>query len=204
VQTQPDSQIESYRKATNESKYSRDEGLLVLPVMGPAGTPPTVLRMHGGVGFRKVRWEAEKLGAPPLIPAFTSTSNDTIMFSDLYLSTPKVSGSQVQYLYEAHGEYTFVQNVTRGVDSNFQTGNMPYQTQRMNNFIFNASNGISVLSNFGGPMTWSAPISVITGFPDPTGPVSAEGASINISNPNYMYLDSTISGIQFFSEELIS
>lgn len=204
MQSQPDSQIANYRGATNESKYTRDEGLLVMPVMGPEGTPPTVIRMHGGVGFRKVRWDAEKLGAPPLIPAFTDTPNDTILSSDLYFSVPIVSGSQVQYMYEAHGEYTYVQNVTRTVGSDFQTGAMPYQTQAMNNFIYISSNGISLLSNFGAPPTWVAPPGVIFGFPDPTGPVSAEGADINIANPNYIYLDSTISGVNFFSENLIS
>src|SRR4051812_40541949 len=76
-----DLQAHKYRAGSAlESSYERNRGLLVIPVMGPAGTAPVVARVHAPYGVRTVEFAYAKQDAPPLMPAAADTnSGDTIL-----------------------------------------------------------------------------------------------------------------------------
>ena len=107
-----DIQSEMYESGQNSSSYNRDEGLLVLPVMGPVGTPPKRIRVHAPIGYRTVRWAYKKRATPPFIPSMADTpSGDIFLGGDVVMNTPDLGGSQNQLDFSAAGEYSYVQNV---------------------------------------------------------------------------------------------
>jgi len=106
---QLDLQSDRYRKSTIASKYTRDEGLLVIPVMGPAGTAPTIVRVHAAYGTREVGFDYIKQGSPPLIPSLTDTnSGDILLRTELTIPAPIID-QQNNLVYQTVGGYTFVQ-----------------------------------------------------------------------------------------------
>lgn len=96
-----------YRKSGLTSRYDRDEGLLAIPVMGPADSPPVIVRVHAPVGYRVVEFEYAREGAPPVFPAQADTDNDTMLASELTLPAPIERGSSL--VFGCKGRYTFVQ-----------------------------------------------------------------------------------------------
>jgi hypothetical protein len=149
-----DAQTSQYENDFNVSGYSSDLGFLPMAVMGPAGTPPTVIRMHGGIASRNVKWAYKKRGTPPVIPAMQNTpSGDILLATDLAFPVPAIAGDENSYDYVASGEYEYVQSVTRGANSNFQTGRKPYQSGIVAASIAAANTGRFVAGTVGGAGT---------------------------------------------------
>lgn len=104
-----DFQYDNYRKSTLGSSYSRSEGLLVIPVMGPEGTAPVVVRVHASFGVRTVSFDYAKQASPPLFPAIQdSQSNDILLSADLMFPAPITDGQQ-QLVFGVRGSYEYVQ-----------------------------------------------------------------------------------------------
>jgi len=210
-----DHQVRGYDLDVNASHYDRDEGLLAIPVMGPAGTPPKVVRVHAAIGYRRVNWAYNKRGAPPIMPSMSNTTdnNDIFLGGDLSLPVPALGGDQNQLDYVATGEYTYVQNVsgsgcrlaqydpaqgkigiTPSPMGKFQTGHHPYYTPALSAAILAGAT----------PGFLAAPGALFSlpDWPDPTQSQSADAQSIDFSKSDYKYYDYTISSL-FFSDSLI-
>lgn len=124
-----DTNAHLYRDARSQSAYVRDEGLLVIPVMGPAGTAPAVVRVHAPYGLRRSQFTSQKVGQPPLFPPQAdTTSGDKILTSDLVFTTP-VPMPDGKLLFGVSGEYVYVQPLGgRGPDSTYPIDRHPYPT----------------------------------------------------------------------------
>lgn len=105
-----DLQFHRYRGGSElVSRYNRDRGLLVIPVMGPAGTPPVVARVHAPVGYREVNFAYAKSGGPPLMPAAADTqSGDTILSEQHEFPAPGV-GQDGRLMFGVRGSFLYVQ-----------------------------------------------------------------------------------------------
>jgi hypothetical protein len=116
----------AYQRAQLASSYFRDEGLLVIPVMGPAGTMPSVIRVHAPYGTRTSDFDYVREGHPPLIPAQADTnSGDVILTSEISFPVPQERGSKL--IFGAKGSYTFVQATTlRGPDDPYEFDRYPF------------------------------------------------------------------------------
>ncbi len=116
----------AYQRAQLHSSYSRDEGLLVIPVMGPAGTFPKVVRVHAPYGTREAEFDYVREGAPPVFPAQADTgSGDVILSGRVTFPVPQERGSKL--VFGARGSYTFVQAaVLRGPDDPYQFDRYPF------------------------------------------------------------------------------
>ncbi len=118
---------EAYRAARQSSRYDRDEGLLVIPVMGPAGTAPWVVRVHAPYGVREVEFEYAKDRIPPLYPAQADTASGDVLLTsslDFPTPTPRENGDLV---FGVAGRYAFVQpDGGRGTEDTYPIDRMPY------------------------------------------------------------------------------
>ena len=106
---QIDLQTARYRKSSIASRYTRDEGILVIPVMGPAGTAPVMVRTHAPYGVREVEFDYIKQGSPPLMPSLTDTNSGDILLKTSVTVPAPATDQQNNLLYQTVGGYTFVQ-----------------------------------------------------------------------------------------------
>lgn len=126
-----DLQYHRYQGGSNLfSRYHRDRGLLVIPVMGPAGTPPVVVRVHAPVGYREVDFSYAKSGGPPLMPAAADTqSGDTILTEEHNFPAP-TPDQDGRLLYGVAGHFTYVQPYGgRTPEDEFPIDAHPFPTQ---------------------------------------------------------------------------
>ena len=105
-----DLQIHRYRVGGGTvSTYNRDRGILVIPVMGPEGTPPVQVRVHAPIAVREVEFEYTKQGGPPVFPAPGDTpSGDTILTESLTFHAP-ITDQSGELVYSVSGAYSYVQ-----------------------------------------------------------------------------------------------
>ncbi len=124
-----DLQFSKYQRSGMNSRYKRDEGLLVIPVMGPAGTPSCLVRVHAPVGVRSTDFEYVKQGTPPLIPAMQDTTSGDIFLGAVVEFKAPVMDDQKILMYAARGEYEFVQAAGgRGQGDTFPIDSHPFLT----------------------------------------------------------------------------
>lgn len=106
---QKDLQYHYYLGTSALSKYSRTQGLLVIPVMGPTGTAPAVVRVSAPYGMREVEFEYRKQGSPPLFPApADTTTGDVLLTADQEFPAP-IPSPQGGLVYGVRGTHTYVQ-----------------------------------------------------------------------------------------------
>lgn len=124
-----DTNAHNYVGSEGGSAYTRDEGLLVIPVMGPAGTAPTVVRVHAPYGLRRSRFASSKQYAPPIFPAPADTeTGDVILQSNIHFPLPEPSADGVT-VFGVSGEYLFVQpGDGRSTEDTFPMDKHPYPT----------------------------------------------------------------------------
>lgn len=68
-----------YDEFTQQVDYTVDEGLLQVPVAGPAGTPCEIVRLHGGKGQRTLSFAAQRTGALPELPTPVPQSANEVL-----------------------------------------------------------------------------------------------------------------------------
>jgi len=92
------------------SEYVLHAGLRVIPVQGPADTPPVVVRIHAPYTTRRSGWSYQKGGSPPLIPApGTTVTGHTFMGGSIAIAAPgATSGPDAALMFSAKGQYEFV------------------------------------------------------------------------------------------------
>lgn len=128
-----DNQAGAYNKYALNSEYTYDEGTLVLPVAGVAGSLPRIVRTHAPIGYRTVKFDAHKTRCPPMFPkiATNTPAGDVFLCGNLNLPLPYLGTDQSQRIYQVTGEYKYVQaQGVRGSDPNtiWETGEYPFAT----------------------------------------------------------------------------
>ena len=93
-----------------------DEGVLVLPVAGPPGTPPKIVRTHAPHVTRRVNWIAEKLNAKPKLPHWnTSNGNDILVSAHFNSTSPAVGANHLTF--RADGIYVYASAAPSNMDN---------------------------------------------------------------------------------------
>ncbi len=131
TQNAPDGQPENYYTYEQGNEYTYDPGLLVLPVAGPDGSLPRVIKIHAAIGSRSIVTNAVKVDTPPIMPSLgVNTSEGDIFLSGvLSVPLPQINSNQNGFNYFANFQATYLQpGPPRGytdIDC-FQTGNYPF------------------------------------------------------------------------------
>lgn len=132
-----------YSEYAQDHNFEYDDGLVVMPLA--QSTPGhRLIRIHGGVGMRVVRWKAERVGQPPTAPAHANTLGDTILSSSVHAALPLPQPQSGTYLFKMWGEYRYVQNEPRIVGTNsLPTGAHPYPVEPMDSMAQAAAGSTS-------------------------------------------------------------
>lgn len=96
-------------ETSSDDEYIRNEGYLVLPVAGPVGTPPKVVRLHAPFGIRKHHFKVAKEVVPPIMPAIGDTQSGDMFLGAGFSVTATMAGSQQAYAFGGSGTYSYVQ-----------------------------------------------------------------------------------------------
>lgn len=99
------------------SDYCLHEGLLEIPVMGPVGTAPVVVRTHAAYTTRKADFRMVRNKRPPVIPTpgdtlakSSSVKGDIYLGGHIKLNSP-TKDSEGYLVYTVSGTYNFVSPV---------------------------------------------------------------------------------------------
>lgn len=125
-----DLQSVNYRQSKLESTYTRNEGLLVIPVMGPEGTAPAIVRVHAPYGVRAADFSYQKQASPPMFPSIVDTpSGDILLGATLNMPAP-ITDQQQNLVYGVRGTYEYVQPLGgRTQDDPFPIDSHPFATK---------------------------------------------------------------------------
>ncbi len=129
-----DPQPSFYNNFSIDNSYTYDAGSIVLPVAGPDGTAPRVIKTHASIGYRKAKWDANKSKTPPWFPeiAVNTPSGDVFLSGTLDIPLPLLRSDQSQYIYKVAGEYTYVQpGAPRDSSNVWNTGAYPFKPALM-------------------------------------------------------------------------
>jgi len=115
----------TYKSEEETHSHEYDSGLLVMPVA--SRTPGhRVVRTHGGISLRRVKFHLLRSDRPPVIPQ-PSTQCDTLLTARVVPYRPLADGANGALVFRVAGEYLFVAEAPRvpGVNS-LPTGASPY------------------------------------------------------------------------------
>lgn len=122
-----DGAVGDYLGYDQQHNYDYDTGLIALPIA--SRTPGfRLIRLHGGIGRRKVEWKTARHGKPPIIPTMVNGPNDTFLGGTVAPQLPVPNAAADGYDWRVSGTYDFVQTMPRivGVDT-FPVGAYPFQ-----------------------------------------------------------------------------
>lgn len=122
--TLPSAQTHQYSLVRQRN---RDEGLLVLPLAGPPGTKPEIVRIHGGVETESVDFDVIKDGGPPIVPAYKPSEDNNQELSGTQAATIPMLKATGQQTFRMVGHYEYVHRAPKGLDSEMPTGMLPMQ-----------------------------------------------------------------------------
>lgn len=116
----------SYDKYQQDHRYEYDNGLVVMPVASRTAAHK-VVRLHGGVGIRRVSFDTVRRGKPPVIPTMADTNWDTFVGGTVTAMTPIPNFQTGGFNWHVSGEYLYVQTEPRVVGQNtIPTGGYPF------------------------------------------------------------------------------
>lgn len=120
-----------YRAADQSHSFDYDRGLVQLPVAGRTAAT-RLIRLHGGMGTRTVKFKFIRQGKPPVIPEMRDTSGDTLLDAWISPVTPIPSATGVGMDWCVSGEYTYAQNTPRIAGTHaIPVGQLPYVDQAL-------------------------------------------------------------------------
>lgn len=90
-----------------DGHYEWDYGIRLMPVAGPPGTPPELIRIHSGFSWRKVQWTAARVGAVPICPLPRPNANEVLARAIIKPLTPTVTQNGVR-IYRTSGWYLYL------------------------------------------------------------------------------------------------
>ncbi len=123
-----DAQQTQYTKSAAGSTYHFNPGLRYVPVIGPEGTPPVVVRVFAGYTSREAAFDYTKATAPPLIPSPGNTRSGHIFLGgSLTIPSPGTSGDG-EMIFAASGTYAYVCPLDLRTNGKIQFDAFPFIT----------------------------------------------------------------------------
>lgn len=128
-------QADNYTGTQIDNEFSFEEGVVMLPValtdadIAAGKSPVAIGRLHPPIRLKRVRYQAKKQNAPPILPAPTSTGNFIFLGGKLNLPTPIINQTYTQFDWKATAEYIFVEDNRSEYEDGFVLTDPPWQYQ---------------------------------------------------------------------------
>jgi hypothetical protein len=103
-----------------------ESGVLVIPVAGPKGTPPKIVRVHGGLETETVSFAGERVGAFPAIPAPEIQDPNVLLLDGVQHAKAPMIQQQGPHIWTITGAYSYVHKIIAGLDSPLPVPQMPF------------------------------------------------------------------------------
>ncbi len=101
-----------YRAADQRNTFEYDTGVIAVPLAGREAAH-RLIRLHGGIGHRTMRYRFVREGKPPIVPTFEDTSGDTFLGGSISPACPMPSATGTDYDWIVEGVHEYVQNAPR-------------------------------------------------------------------------------------------
>lgn len=126
-----DGQPDAYYDFKQGNEYTYDSGNCVMPVAGPDGTPPQIVKLYAAIGSRTIAVTSLKVDTPPILPSIgrNTDEGDIFISGAISLPLPQINSNQTGFNYRGTCQYEFVQpGVPRGYNDGdtFETGRYPF------------------------------------------------------------------------------
>lgn len=109
-----------------DRKRYHDDGLAVMPVCGPPGTPPEIMRVHAGYEIEEIIVDTISENGPPKTPHFQPADPNLVFMSGTQItSVPMISG-RGGHCWTMNATYIYAHVATKGLAADFPTGKMPF------------------------------------------------------------------------------
>lgn len=137
----------NYTGYSQSHGYTYDPGLLVMPL---ADGGHVVVRVHQGVGFRQVGWDATKRDTPPVVPTAgdvvdtNGATTATLLGAAVTAPLPAVNPAGNGYDWSVSGVYTYVLTnpLTFDGSEGIPTGDYPFTTNYLQLGIGSLAGGL--------------------------------------------------------------
>lgn len=106
------------------SSYSRDTGVIVVPLSDPEAESVVFVHLCNNYGTRTVEFEASKRGTPPIVPAPMDSyvAGDVLLGANITVFKPIPDDGSGGANWRVTGTYTYGQASTRTENSHYETG----------------------------------------------------------------------------------
>jgi hypothetical protein len=108
---------------------SHSSGLLALPIAGPPGTPPEIVRVHGGMDMLDISFAAGQMGGPMSIPHPDLGDGNSVLLGGSQVAALPMEQQQGDHYWDLSGSYTYVCKQLIGLAAQIPTGVMPFESQ---------------------------------------------------------------------------
>ena len=128
---------------------SSHSGLLAIPVAGPPGTPPEIVRVHGGMDMVDVSFSGGQMGGPMPIPhpdLFSVDGNSVLLGGSQAVNLP-MEQHQGDHYWNLSGGYTYICKQLIGLAAQIPTGIMPFEADAGKSIISGATPNVFTIPN---------------------------------------------------------
>lgn len=139
----PGSANSTYTNYSIHTYYSKDQGVLQLPVSATTG-PSEVCQVVAPSSVKHVYWRAARAGAYPLIPSpVPNNPNFTLQHSDIAVQNVGLTVDGVTNVYVVDGLYSYVSSNPMGAGDNIPFDVAPWTSYTPGQFALSSSESYS-------------------------------------------------------------
>ncbi len=88
------------------------QGVIVIPVAGPPGTPPKIVRTYAPYMEKRATWAVERLGVQPVVPHWDTGDPNTIPVELNFYPMSPLPIDEYRQAWRMEGEYHYVSSIS--------------------------------------------------------------------------------------------
>lgn len=97
-----------------------NQGILLIPVAGPPGTPPKLVRTYAPYMEKTATWEAERMNAPVQPPHWDTGDENTVAVGLTFFPMSPMPVDEFRQAWRMGGEYRYVLAVAPAMSGGFR------------------------------------------------------------------------------------
>ncbi len=129
-----------YTQYLVDPSYEVDNGVMMIPVAGPPGTPPKIVRKYAPCMRKTVEWTAERKGLQPTIPHWDTGNPQEIPAYRNIMPVSPLLLNDTEHAWRAAGTYVYFLSVAPDpLNATYAAGANPADITTPEQNVFNVS-----------------------------------------------------------------